>query len=68
MERPQTAPKYAHVIQQVCAEAEVTYLKKNLRNHVQKDCVFGIFRLFYGVIMCVALDVGFAQNHGLSPF
>ena len=46
-------------------KGEVTYLQ-TLRNHVQKDCVCGISRLLYDVIMLVVLDCGFAQNHTLS--
>ena len=39
--------------QRVCTTAEVSYLQ-TLRNHVRKDCVCGISRSLYGVIMLVA--------------
>ena len=42
-----------HVIKRVYTEAEVTYLQ-NLRDHVQKDCVFGISRLLCDFLMFVA--------------
>ena len=53
------------VIQRVRTEAEVTYLQP-LRDHVQKNCVCGISRLLYDVLMFGALDFRFAQNHALS--
>ena len=65
VERPQTAPKYVHVIQRVKAEAQVTYLN-TLKKHVQKDCVCCILRSLYNFIVFVELDLWFAQNHTLS--
>ena len=53
------------VIQRVRTEAEFTYLQ-TLRDHVQKNCVCGISRLLYDVLMFGALDFRFAQNHALS--
>ena len=65
MERGKTSDR-----SEVCAcdstsphkKGEVTYLQ-TLRNHVQKDCVCGISRLLYDVIMLVALDFGCPKSH-----
>ena len=58
MERPQTSPKYVHVIQQVKAEAQVTS-----KRIVFVEALEVALQPYHAK---VDLDFRFAQNHTLS--